>query len=181
MPRGQDDGNALNGLEAEYRLTDTDDTDGNEGDPMVSGGAGMDTIDASSSTADVFINLNVKRLVSEQVEGVTDDPGTTDVDETVEAMDLVEEAIYTGIEQVIGGEGNDTLMGGAATSTTLMGGEGNDTLTGGSKDDMLEGGSGNDTSWAGAAPTCSWAGLGMTRSWEVPARIPSVAVPATTP
>ena len=106
---------------------------------MVSGGGGMDTIDASSSTAGVNINLNT--MFRTQA-GVTDDASTTETDESVEHM---EHAVYTSIEQVIGGEGNDTLMGGAAAPTTLKGGEGNDTLTGGSKDDMLEGGSGNDT------------------------------------
>ena len=110
---------------------------------MVSGGAGMDTIDASGANEAVNINLNVMRLLQAPV---ADDPGTPDVDEE---KALEEAAIYTGIEKVIGGEGADTLTGNAAAPTTLMGGGGNDTLTGGSEDDTLEGGSGADSLMGG--------------------------------
>ena len=156
-----DDGNALNGEEADYRLVDTDAEGDNTpmGDPMVSGGGGMDTIDASSSTAAAVIDLNVKRLVKAGTAAVTDDPGTTD-DESVDAVPLEEANIYTSIEKVMGGEGDDILTGNAAAPTTLMGGEGNDSLTGGSMDDMLEGGSGNDTLMGGGGADMLMGGSG---------------------
>ena len=64
------------------------------------------------------------------------------------------------IENIIGGQGNDTIIGdgganiidGGAGNDTLVGGAGNDTLAGGSGDDILDGGDGEDTvSYAGAA------------------------------
>ena len=140
------DGDPLDGDETDYRLVETDDDDATlAGDSMVSGGDGMDTIDASSSTAAVILDLNVKRLVKVGEAAVVADPNA---DPPVEARDAVpheDAAIYTSIEMVMGGEAGDTLTGNAAASTTLMGGEGNDTLTGGSMDDTLEGGSGDDS------------------------------------
>ena len=136
---GTGDGDTDNGDETTYRAIDIDADMANDGDTMVSGGDGMDIIDASSSTAAVNINLNIMLRTQEFA---ADDPNTEDVDES---RALEEAAIYKSIEQVMGGEGNDTLMGNAAAPTTLMGGEGNDTLTGGSMDDMLEGGSDDDS------------------------------------
>ncbi len=54
------------------------------------------------------------------------------------------EPVYTSIEKVIGGDGNDKLVGNARAATTLMGGGGADTLIGGAGSDMLAGGSGDD-------------------------------------
>lgn len=53
------------------------------------------------------------------------------------------------IEQVIGGDGNDTLVGGTI-SNVLRGGRGNDNLDGGANSDWIEGGLGNDTLTGGA-------------------------------
>ena len=120
--------------ETRYRLIDLDDAQP-DGDAMVSGGDGMDTIDASGATGAVHINLNVMRLVAAPM-----DEGGAGQD----AQPLQEAPVYTSIEMVMGGEGNDILKGNAAAPTTLMGGEGDDTLEGGSQDDLLEGGAGND-------------------------------------
>jgi Ca2+-binding RTX toxin-like protein len=50
----------------------------------------------------------------------------------------------SGIENLTGGQGNDTLAGNAIDNK-LNGGAGNDVLDGGSGDDMLDGGAGTDT------------------------------------
>ena len=131
------------------------------GDTRVDGGGGMDTLDASEAAftfdsdaavndnpatgADgVYINLNVQRLTNTPM---TDDPGTADVDEEVVGT---YKSVYTSIEKVIGGDGNDKLIGNARGATTLMGGGGDDTLMGGAGSDMLEGGSGDDMLTGGA-------------------------------
>lgn len=130
--------------ETRYRVIDLAD-DQADGDLMVSGGDGMDTVDASGATGAVHINLNVMRLVAAPMDEVAANPGTTPPVAGQDAQPLQEAPIYTSIEMVMGGEGNDTLKGNAAAPTTLVGGEGDDTLEGGSQDDTLEGGAGNDT------------------------------------
>ena len=133
--------------ETRYRAIDLDTGDAAvaDGDSMVSGGGGMDTIDASRANADVTVDLNVRLLVSRPMDGTVENADATPPVAEVAAKPLEEVLIYTSIEKVIGGEGDDNLIGNEKASTTLMGGEGNDTLLGGEKDDMLEGGSGNDT------------------------------------
>ena len=51
---------------------------------------------------------------------------------------------FKGVENVTGGDGNDTLTGSAAANV-LIGGGGNDTIDGGAAADTLTGGAGNDT------------------------------------
>ena len=138
------------------------------GDKMVDGGGGMDTLDASGAAftydlvtpivddpdtnpnTGVYINLNVKVLTNTPVQGVTDDPGTTDTDESVTEVKAEYASVYTSIEKVIGGDGTDKLIGNARSATTLMGGGGNDTLMGGAGNDTLDGGSGSDMLTGGA-------------------------------
>ena len=137
------------------------------GDKMVDGGGGMDTVDASEAAftflstgavnanpatgADgVYINLNVQRETKAGVAGVTDDPSTQNEDESVTEVKAEYAPVYTSIEKVIGGDGNDKLIGNARGATTLDGGAGNDTLIGGAGSDMLKGGSGNDMLMGGA-------------------------------
>ncbi|MCG8549230.1 MAG: hypothetical protein MI799_02375, partial [Desulfobacterales bacterium] len=50
----------------------------------------------------------------------------------------------SGVAEIDGGEGNDTITGGSG-SDILAGGDGDDTINGGSGDDTLSGGDGNDT------------------------------------
>ena len=102
------------------------------GDMMVSGGPGMDTIDASGAPSGVTVNLNVK---------VVTDP-------SIAAPKLA--AAYTSIEKVIGSAQGDTLTGNLKAPTYLMGGAGNDSLVGGDANDMLSGGAGSDTLSGGA-------------------------------
>jgi Ca2+-binding RTX toxin-like protein len=79
-------------------------------------------------------------------------PATTGTARRGSAAAAVEDTL-TGIENVVGGSGNDILTGDAGANAldgglgndTLTGGGGNDTLTGGLGTDTLTGGAGNDT------------------------------------
>ena len=85
---------------------------------------GTDTINAAAVTGDTTINLNA---------------GTTS---TVAGRTFTV-AAGTVVENVHGGDGDDTLTGNAVANE-LTGGRGNDSLRGGSGDDHLEGGTGAD-------------------------------------
>jgi subtilisin-like proprotein convertase family protein len=61
----------------------------------------------------------------------------------------------TVIENVYGGDGNDTISGNAAANV-LYGGRGDDTLSGGVGDDQLHGGPGHDTLYGGAGRDQFW-------------------------
>ena len=84
----------------------------------VNGAGGTDTLDYTGTTSAVTVNL-----------GTTSATGFTSV---------------TGIENVIGGSGNDSLTGDGGVNV-LTGGAGDDTLDGGAGADTMAGGTGNDT------------------------------------
>lgn len=97
---------------------------GGIGDDELDGGEGIDTVSylaGLSDTAGVTVNLAT---------------GTADGDEA--GSDTL-----IGIENVIGGLGDDTLIG-DDSANILDGSAGNDTLDGGAGDDVLIGGEGND-------------------------------------
>ena len=85
----------------------------------VNGGTGADTLDYSTRSTAVSVNLATGSATS--VGGAV-----------------------SGIENVIGGSGNDTLTGDAGNNL-LAGNAGNDILNGGAGNDTLIGGAGNDT------------------------------------
>ena len=116
----------------------------NDGDMMVSGGAGTDTVDASGATGAVHVDLNVRVVTQEPAAAVAADANAVPPVAAKAAVTLKDAPVYTSIEKVIGGSHDDTLVGNMKAATTLMGGSGNDTLTGGERADMLDGGSGND-------------------------------------
>ncbi len=91
------------------------------GDDLLDGGDGIDTADYSNDTAGIVVHLAAG-------EANGDDSG---------ADELV------GIENVIGGSGDDVLIGDGAANH-LVGGLGNDHLDGGAGDDVLDGGAGDD-------------------------------------
>ena len=132
-------------------------------DSKVDGGGGMDTIDASEATGTydrtptdttdnplgVYVDLNVQ-VVTNYKTGDTDNPkftppSATGVTPVVTQVDAKYANVYTSIEEVIGGDGDDKLVGNSRASTTLKGGGGEDRLEGGRGADMLVGGSGDDT------------------------------------
>jgi Ca2+-binding RTX toxin-like protein len=102
---------------------------GGEGNDSLAGGNGIDTADFSKATQGISLNLT---LGTAQGEGSD---------------------VLVGMENGIGGSGNDTLTGdaqanrlnGGVGNDLVSGGVGNDTMNGGDGDDSLAGGGGNDS------------------------------------
>jgi Ca2+-binding RTX toxin-like protein len=67
--------------------------------------------------------------------------------------------VISGFEQLIGGEGDDTIVG-AANNDTLQGGNGNDSLSGAQGNDILYANTGNDTLEAGTGQDIVYGGDG---------------------
>lgn len=99
---------------------------GGAGDDLLDGGAGLDTAWFETNTA-VRVSL-----------------ATTSAQTTREGTDRL-----IGIEDLVGGYGNDQLTGNSS-GNTLIGRSGNDTLLGGAGTDMLVGGAGHDKLYGGA-------------------------------
>lgn len=102
--------------------------DGGGGSDSLVGGAGVDTVDYSSRTAAVMVNV----------------PGTPEDGEAGEG-----DQVDPTVENATGGAGNDTLFG-TAGANTLRGGPGNDTLQGDDGNDRLYGDAGDDALVGGA-------------------------------
>jgi Ca2+-binding RTX toxin-like protein len=95
-----------------------------EGNDIYDGGAGIDTIVYTSTSLGIVVNLSA---ASNNATG--SEIGTDQI---------------TGVENIVGGDGNDVLTGNAAANN-LVGGTGDDTLNGKVGNDTLIGGLGNDT------------------------------------
>src|SRR3954447_6518322 len=103
---------------------------GSAGDTFVSegggdslrGGAGVDAVDYSSRTAAVSVSYD----------GIANDGESGEGD-----------YVYTDVENVVGGAGDDTV-GGSSAGNFLDGGPGDDTLSGAGGNDRLTGGAGAD-------------------------------------
>ena len=94
---------------------------------------GTDTLNASAVSTSSFIDL------------------TAGHNSTI-AGNTLTIAAGTSIENVFGGDGNDTILGnaldnqlsGGRGNDSILGGDGNDTITGGAGNDILDGGNGTD-------------------------------------
>jgi Ca2+-binding RTX toxin-like protein len=104
-------GNVLNGGDGNDLLL------GGVGNDTLQGGAGEDTVNYAATTLGVTVDLTAGTATGTEI-------GTD---------------ALSGIERVIGGQGNDSLSG-DANDNVLEGGGGNDTLSGGAGDDVLNGG-----------------------------------------
>jgi Ca2+-binding RTX toxin-like protein len=98
------------------------------------GGGGNDTIDYSSNTSGITLDL---------VNGSTSG-GDTDT------FSDFEHAVGSQGDDVITGDASDNNIVGNAGNDALTGADGNDTLSGGANNDTLDGGLGNDTLEGGA-------------------------------
>jgi Ca2+-binding RTX toxin-like protein len=133
-PRGQpNSGNATDGAVGARDTIDGDNENlaGGPGDDRLlntavanrfSGGAGIDTVDYTATINDVTVTLD----------GAANDGPAGELDN-----------VATDVENVDGGDGNDTLIGNAQTNR-INGGPGNDTVDGKFGADTLTGGPGTD-------------------------------------
>jgi Ca2+-binding RTX toxin-like protein len=129
---GNSGNNTLSGLDGNDRFVAAN----GDGIDNYYGGAGTDTYDLSNTLANATVNL---------VRG-TGTSALTGADH------------LTGIENVIGSDGNDTISGNAGANVlsggigidTIYGGGGGDTLNGGGSADHLYGGKGGDVFTGGA-------------------------------
>ncbi|WP_066334140.1 beta strand repeat-containing protein [Azohydromonas lata] len=131
--------NILNGDGGNDTLMGDDGDDtliGGAGNDSLSGGGGVDTVSYAHLTTAIKVNL-----------------GTGVVVTATEGTDTL-----NGVENIIGGSGNDTITWTASASDgyfydtfKLEGGAGNDTLTGGAHSDTLVGGAGDDVLNGGGA------------------------------
>jgi Ca2+-binding RTX toxin-like protein len=129
---------------------------GGDGDDVVSGGEGGDTLIAGSGAGNDAYNggegtdtiIYTSTSLGVNVNLVTGIATGPEIDTDT----------LTGIENVIGGAGSDTITGdgnanrfeGLAGNDTILGNAGDDTLDGGLGDDRLDGGTGADTMTGGA-------------------------------
>ncbi|MCA3352533.1 MAG: calcium-binding protein [Roseomonas sp.] len=134
-----------------------DDTlQGGVGDDSLAGGDGLDLVSYAELTATQGVTVN---LVSGRATGAA-------------GSDTL-----SGIENVLGGAGNDSLVGNASDNV-LDGGFGNDTLQGGLGDDILIGGDGVDwVSYAELTATESvYVDLDYGRAWQGPRYLALVGI-----
>ena len=127
------------------------------GDDVYDAGLGADTAVYSSATNDIIVDLNAANRAAQTVlgaDGAGPNPDTigalllaagqsaTQPVGFAQGVDIGTDALL-GIENVIGGAGNDMIFG-DALNNALIGGAGNDTLVGGVGNDLLTGGAGAD-------------------------------------
>ncbi|MBL4919002.1 DUF4347 domain-containing protein [Szabonella alba] len=113
---------------------------GGAGADTMHGGDGIDTLDYSADTTGVAVRLWNLTAMGGDAEG----------------------DVYTGIENLIGGSGNDTLNGDNGANV-LTGGEGNDFLFAVNGNDLAYGGAGNDTLYGGVGDDTLDGGTGHDR------------------
>ena len=150
---GNSDGDTLVSIEGVRGSAFDDFITGDAVGNTLDGGAGVDTVDYSASTAAVAIDLTAGTAkggfaLNDTLSNIENLVGTA-FNDTLTGNELA--------NLFDGGEGNDTLQGWAGDDT-LNGGAGNDRLYGGSGADQLDGGEGADTAdytFSGAAVTVS--------------------------
>ncbi|MBP1807421.1 peroxidase family protein [Rubellimicrobium aerolatum] len=136
--RGDANANSLNGGNGNDQLMATVD----EAADIMNGGAGVDTASYAAFTRALTIDL---AIANTRVTGSAEDAAAFDT--------------LAGIENLIGGTGDDTFFGSTAANS-LSGGDGNDTLSGGNGNDILSGDAGSDTLMGGLGSDQLVGGLG---------------------
>ncbi|MEQ8498820.1 MAG: hypothetical protein RIB84_05455, partial [Sneathiellaceae bacterium] len=109
-------------------------------DDNLDGGSGSDTL---FSDGDIVFDGNARMSSIEAME-IGGQGGRVLGTGDSQSIDLDGMAV-TGVSEVDGGAGNDTITGTDSVGLRLTGGSGYDRLTGGKKDDTLDGGSENDS------------------------------------
>lgn len=113
---------------------------GGNGFDVMEGGNGHDTVDYSSSTGAVWVNMDGDTYGSfDKVSGIEDLIGS-DFDDNIDGDNNA--------NVISGGKGNDHLSGNDGNDK-LYGGDGDDYLFGGTGANIIDGGNGNDHIFAG--------------------------------
>jgi Ca2+-binding RTX toxin-like protein len=121
----------------------------NGGNDIVFGGAGADVIIGGSGLGnDTYYGGSSESVDDSDADWITYSSATNAIivnlsTGTATGTDIATDTLY-GIENVLGGDGADTITGNSKANI-LQGGTGDDTLDGGAGNDTLEGGDGNDT------------------------------------
>ena len=118
---------------------DNDQLQGGDGDDMLSGNAGDDTIDGGTGNESAGDTVDYSDALSSVTVSLIDSTAS----DGSGGADTI-----TNIENVLGGDFEDTLTG-DSQNNILTGGEGGDTLDGGLGGDTLDGGLGDDILKAG--------------------------------
>jgi Ca2+-binding RTX toxin-like protein len=116
-----------------------------EGFDAVTGGADVDTIHALTNNT----NIGLRSIATVEVITADGHTGVRILGSTGNDVLDFTGVTLTGIAEINGGGGNDSLTG-SAGADVLVGLAGNDTVNGGNGIDILEGGAGNDTMNSGA-------------------------------
>ena len=113
------------------------------GNNLINGGDGIDTVFYSDQH---IISINLQLGEVGDGSGLGRATGRFDIIVGLRSSSQLSDFVdsLSGIEVVIGSEGDDTLVGGSGNET-LLGGRGNDSLSGRAGNDLLNGGDGIDT------------------------------------
>jgi Ca2+-binding RTX toxin-like protein len=120
---------------------------GGLGDDFIDGGAGGDRLiefisgNATVTNSNMMSNLGNDLLFNIEMLGIVGDATDNIID--------VSGFNATGLNTLVGGDGNDTLIGSLVGENLIVGGNGNDVITGGTSDDLLDGDAGDDIINAG--------------------------------
>jgi Ca2+-binding RTX toxin-like protein len=122
--------------------------DGRGGPDVFEGGDGNDTVTYGDHQVGAVTYRGRTDPVEATIDGTANDGGAVDVETVSQRSDQITppppDDPDGGVENIIGGSGDDTLRGSSA-SNSLSGGPGTDLLNGGEGDDTLRSGSGDDT------------------------------------
>ena len=125
---GDGDPNTIGGLGGDDVLT------GGDGDDLLFPGVGSDSISGGSGNTDVLSYANMVGTVAANLGA-----GTASIDGGAAGNQT-----FTGIDELVGSPGDDTLTGVASQPNTMRGAGGNDLLIGGTDTDLLSGDAGDD-------------------------------------
>ncbi len=144
---------------------------GNTGNNIIEGGAGNDTM--NGTLGDDTYTFNLASALGNDIINESANSGSDNlkfISNTSIKVDLsitTNQSVNTNlvltvmnIENVTGGNGNDTITGNSI-SNILIGGAGNDILTGGAGNDILTGGTGKDIFSFGGSGFVSVAAIGI--------------------
>nr|WP_316655529.1 hypothetical protein [uncultured Gellertiella sp.] len=141
---GSDANDAITGTDSANILQGRGGNDyisGGGGDDLLSGGAGNDTIDGGADNNTLRLDIDPNDSSSNY--GWLVDLGSNSAVKFSGGTWLDTDTVLN-IQNVVGGDGNDTITGNSQSTNVLLGGAGNDNIVGRGGSDVLSGGLGHD-------------------------------------